>query len=158
LFVPDNTKDPAQYVRGGDCKITEVRIVGDFQDRIDPGRQNWNYDDGLVMAEQDHPSGRLFAYTLPEQFPDGYFQYKCVVRFQNGSVRWVGDPCTKYGGTQQNNSAFVKGGNSLPAEPLAGRLPWADLVVYELMIDDFTSEYRAGRAPIDAVVDRLDYV
>jgi hypothetical protein len=101
LFVPDKTVDPQQYVRGGDCKIVEVRVVGDFQDRIDPGRNNWDYGDGLVMAEQAHPHGRLFAYTLPPQFPDGYYQYKYVVKFQNGSVRWVGDPCTKYGGTRR---------------------------------------------------------
>jgi 1,4-alpha-glucan branching enzyme len=158
LFVPDNTVDPQQYVRGGDCKIVEVRIVGDFQDKIDASRNNWDYGDGLVMAEQAHPHGRLFAYTLPPQFPDGYYQYKYVVRFQNGSVRWVGDPCTKYGGTQLNNSAFVKGGQTLAAEPLAQRLSWQDLVIYELMIDDFTREYRGDRAPLDAVVDKLDYL
>ena len=44
-----------------------------------------------------------------------------------------------------------------------GRSPTAaralqDLNVYELMIDDFTSEYRAARAPLDAIVDRLDYL
>jgi 1,4-alpha-glucan branching enzyme len=33
-----------------------------------------------------------------------------------------------------------------------------DLVVYELMIDDFTDEYRGYRAPLDAVQDRLDYL
>ncbi len=158
LFVPDNTRDPTQYTRGGDCKITEVRVVGDFQQAVDPVRKNWSYDDGLVMIEQPHPHGRLFVYTLPAAFPDGYYQYKYVVRFKNGSVRWVGDPCTKYGGTQQNNSAFVKGGNTLPAQPLAERLPWQDLIIYELMTDDFTAEYRAGRAPIDAVLDKLDYL
>ena len=135
-----------------------MRIVGDFQHLVDPARRDWNYDDGLVMVEQPHPSGRLFAYTLPQGFPDGYYQYKYVVQFQNGSVRWVGDPCTKYGGTQLNNSAFVVGGQSLPAQPLAKRLPWKDLVIYELMTDDFTKEYRQGRAPIDAVLDKLDYL
>src|SRR5438093_6495650 len=158
LFVPDNTVDPQQYARGGDCKIIEVRIVGDLQDQVGAARRNWTYDDGLVMVEQAHPHGRLFAYTLPQQFPDGYYQYKYVVKFQNGSVRWVGDPCTKYGGTQQNNSAFVVGGNRLPAQPLAQRLPWQDLVIYELMPDDFTKEYRQGRAPVDAILDKLDYL
>ena len=55
LFVPDNSKDPAQYVRGGDCKITEVRVVGDFQNIVDDARQNWDYGDGLVMTEQGPP-------------------------------------------------------------------------------------------------------
>ena len=30
LFVPDNTIDPKQYVRGGPCRIVEVRVIGDF--------------------------------------------------------------------------------------------------------------------------------
>ena len=52
-------------------------------------------------------------------------------------------------------------GGSTPAanqvRPLAGgRRPLSDLTVYELMIDDFTAEYRRGRAPLDAVADRLD--
>jgi 1,4-alpha-glucan branching enzyme len=158
LFVPDNTVDPTQYSRGGACKITEVRIVGDFQRTVDGARRNWNADDGLVLTEQAHPNGRLFACTLPPHFPDGYYQYKYVVRFENGSVRWVGDPCTKYGGTGQNNSAFVLGGSTLPPQPLSERLPWQDLVIYELMTDDFTAEYRNGRAPIDAVLDKLDYL
>src|SRR5271157_443969 len=159
LFVPDNTKDPAQYVRGGACKITEVRVVGDFQTHIKPAGGNWSYDNGLVMTELDHPSGRLFGYTLPPTFADGYYEYKYVVKFKNGSVRWVGDPCTKYGGTQLNNSAFVVGGNRLDATFLGNRRrPWQDLVIYELMTDDFTKNYREDRAPIDAVRDKLDYI
>jgi 1,4-alpha-glucan branching enzyme len=158
LFVPDNTRDANQYLRGRDCKIVEVRIVGDFPHLLDPARRDWNYDDGLVMTEAPHPNGRLFSYTLPQSFPDGYYQYKYVVKFQNGSVRWVGDPCTKYGGTQLNNSGFVVGGNSLAVQRLDRRLPWQDLVIYELMTDDFTQEYRKGRAPIDAVLDKLDYL
>jgi 1,4-alpha-glucan branching enzyme len=158
LFVPDNAIDPTQYSRGGSCKIVEVRVVGDFQKALDAARNNWSYDDGLVLAEQPHPNGRLFTCTLPASFPDGYYQYKYVVRFQNGTVRWVGDPCTKYGGLELDNSAFVKGGNILAAQPLAQRLSWQDLIIYELMTDDFTKEYRAGGAPIDAVLDKLEYV
>jgi hypothetical protein len=45
-----------------------------------------------------------------------------------------------------------------PPDPPAQRRPWQDLVIYELMIDDFTAEYRQGRAPIDAVLDKLDYL
>jgi 1,4-alpha-glucan branching enzyme len=158
LFLPDNTRDPNQYTRGGSCKIVDVRVVGDFQHLVDPARRDWNYDDGLALTEQPHPNGRLFTYPLPPTFPAGFHQYKYVVRFQNGSVRWVGDPCTKYGGTRLNNSAFVIGGNSLPAQPLGRRLPWQDLVIYELMTDDFTREYRQGRAPVDAVLEKLDYL
>src|SRR5205823_13269696 len=43
--------------------------------------------------------------------------------------------------------------------PLAGgRKHLRDLIVYELMIDDFTDEYRGARAPLDAVRDKLDYL
>lgn len=158
LFVPDNAVDPSQYGRGGRSKITGVKAVGDFQPVVDPGGPAWSLPDGLTLAEQPHPNGRLFVGKLPSGFPDGYYQYKYVVSFENGSVRWVGDPCTKYGGTQLNNSAFVVGGNVLAAAPLARRLPWQDLVIYELMTDDFTREYRAGRVPVDAVLDKLDYL
>jgi len=52
-------------------------------------------------------------------------------------------------------------GGSTPQEnqvrPLqGGRRPYCDLTVYELMIDDFTFEYRRERPPMAAVVDRLD--
>src|SRR5579871_385371 len=141
LFVPDNIVDPAQYVRGGRSKIAGVRAVGDFQPMLAAGGPGWDFPTGLVLSEEAHPNGRLFVGELPADFPDGYYQYKYVVSFENGTVRWVGDPCTKYGGTQLNNSGFVIGGNSVPAMPLASRLPWQDLVIYELMIDDFTQGY-----------------
>lgn len=35
-------------------------------------------------------------------------------------------------------------------------MPSEDLIAYELMIDDFTKEYRGNRPAIDAVVDKLD--
>src|ERR1700742_167238 len=104
LFVPDNIVDPNQYARGGKCRITGVRVVGDFQSVIDHASKDWDAAAGLVMTQSAHPNGLLFSATLPGNFPDGYYQYKYVVTFQNGTVRWVGDPCTKYGGDQQDNS------------------------------------------------------
>lgn len=154
LFVPDNTIDPTQYARGGPSKITKVQIVGDFQHHV--AGTGWDVATGLVMTEAPHPQGRLFTYALPNGFPDGYYQYKFVVTFENGSVRWIGDPCTKYGGDGQDNSAFVIGGSPVTVDPLPSPLAPANLIIYELMIDDFTAEYRAGRAPVDAVVDKLD--
>ncbi len=56
LFVPDSAIDRTQYVRGGPCRIVEVRVVGDFQDKIEKRRRNWNYDDGLALSERDHPN------------------------------------------------------------------------------------------------------
>ena len=42
--------------------------------------------------------------------------------------------------------------------PIGRLLPPRDLVLYELMVDDFTAEYRGDRAPVDAIWDRLDYL
>ncbi|HEY7156107.1 MAG TPA: hypothetical protein VH575_19235 [Gemmataceae bacterium] len=67
LFVPDSTIDPAQYVRGGPCQIVEVRVVGDFQDKVEKSRQNWNHNDGLVLSERDHP---FLVPTLPRNCKD----------------------------------------------------------------------------------------
>ena len=73
-------------------------------------------------------------------------------------MRVVGDPCTKYGGDSLDRSAFVVGGLPAEAAPIDTRLPSSDLIIYELMIDDFTKEYRGTRAPIDAIADKLDLV
>jgi 1,4-alpha-glucan branching enzyme len=160
LFIPDNQIDAAQYGRGGPCKITEVRVVGDFQTLVDPAAINWNAGSGLLMTRLAHPNGHLFTYELPNGFPDGYYQYKYVVTFQNGAVRWVGDPCTRYGGDSHDNSAFVVGGQPATGTRLAAsKRPGAqELVIYELMIDDFTAGYRGNRAPMDAVADKLDEI
>ena len=110
LFVPDNTMDPSQYVRGR-SKITGVKAVGDFQPVLIPAGP-LELRTGSSSSWTTPAGGS--SGTLPPTFPDGYYQYKYVVKFKNGSVRWVGDPCTKYGGTQLNNSAFVIGGNTSP--------------------------------------------
>jgi 1,4-alpha-glucan branching enzyme len=74
------------------------------------------------------------------------------------TVRLVGDPCTKYGGDSKDRSAFVVGGTPADPEPVGTRLPSNELIIYELMIDDFTKEYRGTRAPIDAIQDKLDLI
>jgi pullulanase len=160
LFVPDSAIDATQYTGGDSPRITAVAVVGDFQQAAKLSAQNWDISAPLKMTLQPHPNGLLFTAPLPANFPDGYYQYKYIVTFQNGSVRWVGDPCTKYGGTNSDNSAFVVGGSSVSVRALdAGkRVSGADLVIYELMIDDFTAGYRANRAPVDAVVDKLPYI
>src|SRR6476661_2954233 len=157
LFVPDNTIAPTQYQRGDRPKILDVKIVGDFQPIVNAAASTWDINHGLQMAAKPHPNGLLFTYTLPAGFPDGYYQYKYIVTFQNGAVRWIGDPCTKYGGDREDNSAFVVGGNPVAVKklPAKNRLHGSDLIIYELMIDDFTREYRNQRAPTDAVVDKL---
>jgi pullulanase/glycogen debranching enzyme len=72
----------------------------------------------------------------------------------------VSDPCTKYGGSDdKENSAFVVGGPLITVvQYIARLLPPRDLVLYEMMIDDFTAEYRGMRASVDAIWDKLDYL
>ncbi len=158
LFVPDNTIDPTQYVRGGPCRIVEVRVIGDFQSLVDPRATNWDAATGFVMNKTQNANGYLFTYPFDPPLPDGYYQYQYVVRFEDTTVRTrtIGDPCTKYGGDLEDRSAFVVGGTLVEPLGLDNRLPSEDLIVYELMIDDFTEEYRGNRPAIDAVVDKLD--
>jgi len=160
LFVPDKAIDPTQYTVGDSPRIASVAIYGDFQIAAKLSSQNWDATAGLNMTLQPHPNGLLFTAALPRGFPDGYYQYKYLVTFENGKVRTVGDPCTKYGGTNSDNSAFVVGGSPVSVTPLdpGKRLSGEDLVLYELMISDFTSGYLNGRAPVDAVVDKLPYI
>jgi pullulanase len=158
LFVPDNTVDPAQYIAGGPCRIATLKVVSDFQSVINPGGPDWDYPTGLPMTRLAHPNGILFEYQFAQQLPDGYYQYQYVIQFQDGSVRWIGDPCTKYGGDSNDRSAFVVGGTHPVTNPIAARLATKDLRIYELMIDDFTKAYRAGAAPLDAVTAKLDYL
>ncbi|MGA9672799.1 MAG: alpha-amylase family glycosyl hydrolase [Terracidiphilus sp.] len=158
LFIPDNTVDSSQYSRGAACNIADLSIIGDFQHLVTFGVADWDQAAALPMTQSPHPNGYLFAYIFDPPLPDGYYQYQYVVRFNNGTVRVVGDPCTKYGGDSLDRSAFVVGGTPAEAAPINTRLPSDELIIYELMIDDFTKEYRGVRAPIDAVADKLDLV
>jgi pullulanase len=160
LFVPDKAIDPSQYTVGDSPRIASVSIFGDFQPPAGLSTLAWDETAPLRMTLEPHPNGLLFKATLPAGFPDGFYQYKYIVTFQNGVIRKVADPCSKYGGTNSDNSAFVVGGAPVAVTPLdpAKRLSGPDLVLYELMIDDFTAGYRGARAPVDAVVDKLDYI
>lgn len=158
LFIPDNTIDPTQYSRGGACNIAAVSIIGDFQHLVMRGAADWDQTAALPMTQSPHPNGYLFLYSFNPPLPDGYYQYQYVVRFNNGTVRVIGDPCTKYGGDSLDRSAFVVGGSPAQAAPINTRLPSNQLIIYELMIDDFTKEYRGTRAPVDAIAQKLNLV
>ncbi len=158
LFVPDNTIDPTQYTRGGACQIASVSIVSDFQHLVTPGAQDWDPASALKMTLTTHKNGYLYVYSFATPLPDGWYQYQYLVTFNDTTVRYVGDPCTKYGGDSKDRSAFVVGGTLVDVNAIGQRLPSSDLIIYELMIDDFTKNYRGTRAPIDAVQDNLDLV
>lgn len=158
LFIPDNTVDLNQYSRGGPSHIESVKIVSDFQHLVNPDSTDWDPASALTMERTDHSNGYLFVYSFKKPLPDGWYQYQYLVRFNDTTVRLVGDPCSKYGGDSKDRSAFVVGGTPVEPKPIGSRLPSSDLVIYELMIDDFTKEYRGDRAPIDAIQDKLDHV
>jgi glycosidase len=157
LFLPDNTRDPTQYVRGGSPRIKRIHVRGDFQGVA--GSQNWHLDNNFEMKKTEHPNGWLFSLAVDRDLPEDYYQYKYFVEFENETTRWVSDPITKYGGSDENeNSAFVIGGNRTVVQPIVRRLPAQDLIIYETHLDDFTQEFRGTKAPVDAFRERLDYL
>jgi hypothetical protein len=165
LLFPDRTKSPSQYEARpgqptyGDPQIVAIRVVGDFMSAL--GLMNWDGGSAPAMTKTPHPKGTVWTYRTPVELPQGFYQYKYLVTFANGTTRDVPDPCTRYGGSSDQNSGFVIGGSS-PSDNLVppvagGRKNPRDLVVYELNIDDFTDQYRGLKAPVAAVRDRLDY-
>lgn len=148
------------FPAGPDPKVTAIRAAGDFQHAL--GGQDWDFENGLPLAPQPGHDRRgvFWSARTPGQLPAGFFEYKYQVDFEDGTSRIVTDPCARYSGLSDRRSGVVIGG-SRPAEntvrPLVGgRRPLTELTIYELMIDDFTAEYRRQRAPLAAVIDRLD--
>lgn len=148
------------FPAGADPRVRGIRVAGDFQGPL--GGQDWDFAGGipLMVEPGQDPLGTFWSARTPLPLPPGFYEYKYVVDFDDASSRIVTDPCARYGGLSDQNSGIVVGG-SRPRDnavrPVAGgRLPLTDLTVYELMIDDFTADYRGARAPLDAVIDRLD--
>lgn len=161
LFVPDGERAPSQYEGGGLPRIVGVSVVGSFQD---PADRRWDIDHPVHLAAGDYVDpasgllkGTVYSHTTAP-LPDGFYEYKYLVSFENAPPRLVTDPCARYGGSENQNSGFVVGGHAEAVRPLSSpRLPLADLVIYELMIDDFTARLRRpDEAPLEAVVRRLD--
>jgi glycosidase len=159
VFIPDAGLDPGQYQRGQASTIQTIEVFGDFQSAL--GGVDWAKEPAFTLARSqfvDPADGRAkgWLYELTTgPLPEGFYQYKLWVTFASGAERKVCDPCTRYGGADSQNSAFVIGGPKRDTAPLANPSPPAELVIYELMIDDFTAGFRAGRAPLAAVVDKL---
>jgi pullulanase/glycogen debranching enzyme len=162
LFVPDASLDPSQYQRGRLPTIASLQVVGDFQSAL--GSQDWTPDPAFELPRspftdpEDHVTkGWLYELTTPV-LPEGFYQYKFFVTFASGQTRHVCDPCTRYGGADNQNSGFVIGGPTMDTVPLAYSRPLHDLVIYELMLDDFTAGFRGNRPPLAAVATKLDYL
>ena len=180
LFFPDRTKDPSQYNLDdwkykvwendkekeiieakpsdyGDPCIKSIQVFGDFQSAL--GQTPRERLNAPKMTKIDHPKGHLWVYSCPAELQAGFYEYKYLVTYDDDTKREVSDPCTRYGGKKDLYSAFVIGGSFSAVDPIVGgRKHLRDLVVYELMIDDFTDEFREVKAPLDAVTEKLDYL
>ncbi len=148
--------------RGLQHNIKSIQVTGDFQTEL--GQAAWDYSNAPTLTRTSHVEGEIWSYEIPTELQAGFYEYKYYVTFEDSSIepRWVSDPCARYGGHENMNAAFVIGG-SQPTDnviaPIAGgRLPLRDLIIYEMMIDDFTDEYRQARAPLDAVRDKIEYL
>lgn len=152
VFFPDED-------RGLQHNIKAIQVTGSFQTGL--GQTAWDFTTAPALTRAPHPEGEIWSYETPTKLQAGFYEYKYYVTFNDASEkpRWVSDPCARYGGQDNTNAGFVIGG-SQPADnhisPIrGGRLPLRDLIIYEMMIDDFTDEYRGARAPLDAVRDKI---
>jgi pullulanase len=145
------------FPAGFDPHVTSIRVPGSWQSQL--GSANWDWTRAPQMSRSEDPEGTFWTYTTPVELDKGFYEYKYLVSFDSGETRWVSDPCTRYGGSENQNAAVAVGGSSPVIRPLVhGRKPLRDLIVYELHLDDFTDDFRGTRAPLDAVTDRLDYL
>lgn len=156
LFFPDSAKDILQYGRGGLPKIKEIYIPGTFN------ASGWNEKQAPKMTLEAHPNGLLYTYSTTLE--PGFYQYKFYVEFENGTTRWVNDPCTRYGGRlgSSDNSGFVVGGNRVDSvKPIANRIVPQDLIIYEMLVDDFIKklpENQPQKNYLDIVRENIDYL
>jgi 1,4-alpha-glucan branching enzyme len=173
LFFPDRLKDPAQYLPErkdesgklvsdfGQPQIASIQVAGSFQSQLGGTAWDWANAPHLRIDPTHAASakGTVWTYRTPQKLKKGFYEYKYLVAFQNGDTRVISDPCTKYGGKENQNAAIAVGGSDPPVSSLDGRRkPLRELIQYETNIDDFTDEFRGDRAPLDAVIDKLDYL
>lgn len=146
------------FPAGTDPHVAAIHAVGDFQTQlVGPA---WDAAHAIALKRDDSDQRGTFWTAATATLPTGFYQYQYLVTFDTGETRLVTDPCARYGGLSNRNSAVVIGG-SQPADntvrPLPeGRRPLSELTIYELMIDDFTAGYRGALAPIEAVTAKLD--
>jgi 1,4-alpha-glucan branching enzyme len=157
LFFPDEE-------HGLQHNIKTIQVCGDFQHHLGHGMADWDPKTAPHLTCNVHAEGEIWNTITPKSLPAGFYEYKYYLTYNdpNEPPRWVSDPFARYGGKSAMNAAVVVGG-SRPADnsiaPLTGgRKPLEELVIYELMIDDFTAGYRGLRAPLDATRDKVGYL
>ncbi|GCA94997.1 alpha-amylase family glycosyl hydrolase [Microcystis aeruginosa] len=157
LFFPDSSKDILQYSRGGLPKIKEIYVPGTFN------AGGWDEKQAPKMSVEDHPSGILYTYSTTLE-KDGFYQYKFYIKFEKGTDRWVNDPCTRYGSRLggDDNSGFVVGGNLVDSvKPITNRISPQDLIIYEMMVDDFTENLTGDKSQkntLDLITENIKYL
>lgn len=174
LFFPDHRLDKNQYFErysvGLDKNGEEIINLGGLPDisqiavKVGDEEGNWKILLKKLSVEQypnKHPRGYLYQ-SEPVKLKDGFFQYKYVITFKDGEIRECNDPCTKYHHFtgKHDNSAFVIGGpaEEVRAIPDEKRLPLKDLIIYEVMLDDFTDQYRGEKCQLDAFLEKIPYL
>ncbi len=157
LFFPDSSKNILQYSRGGLPKIKEIYVPGTFN------TGGWDEKQAPKMSVEDHPSGILYTYSTTLE-KDGFYQYKFYIKFEKGTDRWVNDPCTRYGSRLggDDNSGFVVGGNLVDSvKPITNRISPQDLIIYEMMVDDFTENLTGDKSQkntLDLITENIKYL
>jgi 1,4-alpha-glucan branching enzyme len=164
VFFPGQGLGPYQYRWGGSPQITSLKVFGSFQTSA------WDAASAVSLARTPYLGGELWTAKVGG-LPPNFYEYALLVTFNNGSTRVVGDPCTKYGGSGlRGTCGFVvdaAGYVDVKADPLppAKRRSLHELVLYELMLDDFTAEFRGLSAPVAAMlakppggIDKVEYI
>lgn len=145
------------FPKGADPHVASIRVAGTFQTQL--GQTDWDWTNAPLLAPSNDPEGVIWSYTTPVALQAGFYEYRYFVTFENGETRWVSDPCTRYGGSANQNAAVAIGGTWPEIRAITGgRKALRDLIVYELHLDDFTADFRETRAPMDAATDKLDYL
>ncbi len=109
--------------------VPEVYLSGDFN--------GWSLPtpDYLMFPDDE---GRLWAMTLPIQ---GRYEYKFILRKPGSSDVWIGDPRAQRVASDGLGGLNSVAGLPLPGSPspLAGGIDPTRLVIYELLIPDFSN-------------------
>ena len=150
LFIPDKK---LYQTNAGLPQFNSIKVVGDF-DSQNPTEWSKQLPYAPVLIKTKVKNGWDYKSNVIK-LEDGFFQYKYVVEFKNGDVRWINDPYTRYHNNdgKYDNSGFVIGGTVEKADIIEDRKPLKDLIIYELMIDDFTRNLISeGESQIDVLL------
>ena len=111
------------FPSGFDPQIDSIRVAGDFQRELGAAR-DWDFQAGFALSRSERAEGSLWSYQSESELPAGFYQYKYLVGFSDGESRIVSDPCTRYGGSDHQNAAFVIGGSRPWREYRHPPRPW----------------------------------